>query len=152
MWLTELFLNVFISLLLGVSGINLLSWEYFSLVDKWKPFTPSGSWEAHQSLTCKTTGWVIHYDRWSMLWCFIFLFTVRALILITASLFHLHLDEGLSRSDLLSLPSPHAETGRGANIPQCQGGGRFIRWHMQSQTVPSRLPTYHWQVLADTLA
>lgn len=49
--------------------------------------------------------------------------------------------------------APPLEQGQEPTFLSTRGGSsRFIRWHMQSQAAPSRLPTYHWQVLVDTLA
>lgn len=49
--------------------------------------------------------------------------------------------------------APPLEQGQEPTFLSTRGGSsRFIRWHMQSQAAPSRLPTYHWQVLTDTLA
>lgn len=49
--------------------------------------------------------------------------------------------------------APPLEQGQEPTFLSTRGGSsRFIRWHMQSQAAPSRLPIYHWQVLVDTLA
>lgn len=82
-----------------------------------------------------------------------FLFAIRALILITADLFHLPLREGWSRSGFVSGAfSPHTGTGTGANIPHHQGRQQIYQMAHAEPRSFSRLPTYHCQVLVDTLA